>query len=221
MGIPVAISIGTYDRILSLPYIYHGPVIDLPFFPIQLRFRGRPLHEWTMLLALLPVLWILTDLALGVLAVLQLKSLTGITYGIVHAAVTWVAASYLASFGYRKFISTDESFVFLALTAWTEAKRIGWARGPLDWWVLAAGIPLWFLVEWALSTAIHINELLLMVAATAIVRPVVLRLVHAFEPPERARRRAIDRAHRRAATITVSGEPHTHEAPQAQSLEAA
>jgi hypothetical protein len=206
MSLPVAISIGTYDRILSLPYVYHGPVIDLPFFPVQLRFRGRPLHEWTMLAAALPVLWILTDLVFGVLAVFRLQLLAGLAYGIVHVAVTWVAASYLASYGYRKFISTDESFAYLAATAWTEAKRIGWARGPIDWWVAAAGFPLWFLVEWALSTAIHVNELFLMGAAAAIVRPVVLRLVHAFEPPERARRRAIDRAHRRAATLILSGD---------------
>lgn len=219
MSLPVAISIGTYDRILSLPYIYHGPVIDLPFFPVQLRFRGRPLHEWAMMFILLPVFWVATDLVFNALTVFRLEALTGLAYGMAHVAATWMAASYLASYGYRKLISTDESFAYLATTAWTEARRIGWARGPIDWWVLLGGVPLWFLVEWALSTAIHVNELLLMAVAAFIVRPVAIRCVHAFEPPARARRRSIDRAHRRATTITVTGEPRTHEATQV--LEAA
>lgn len=204
MSLPVAISIGTYDRILSLPYIYHGPVIDLPFLPIQLQFRGRPLHEWAMLTVIFPVLWLATDIVLGVLAAFRVEAVSGVAYAMAHVVIAWCASSYLASLGYRKLITTDESLAYLATTAWTEARRVGWARGPIDWAVTGIGIPSWYFVEWALSAAIHINEIVLMVAAIAIVRPVALRLVHAFEPPTRARQRALDRAHRRAAPVTVA-----------------
>jgi hypothetical protein len=212
VSFPFAITIGTYDRILSLPYVYHGPVIDLPFLPFKLQFRGRPLHEWAILSLLVPLFWVVFDLILGVPAALGLASLQGLGYGMAHIGITWITGSYLAGLAYRKLINSDESFAYFAVTAFTEARRIAWARGPIDWWVAIGGSVAWFFVEWALSTAIHINELVLMAIAAALVRPVALRLVHAFEPPDRARKRTLARAHRRGATIAATGDHRALEA---------
>lgn len=209
MAFPVAVSIGTYDRILSLPYMYYGPVIDLPFLPWKVQFRGRPLHEWLALILLVPVAWAVLDVGLAVVAVTPASpTLQGIDWAIVHIAGTWTAASWLAGIGYRRFINHDETFMYLATTAWTEAVRVAWARGPIDRVVAVISAALWLLITQALAVT-PLPWLVAWPAAFAAARALALWVVHTFETPVRARDRALKRAHRRAhnTLIAVNGEP--------------
>lgn len=201
-------TVATHDKILGLAYIYHGPVIDVPWLPWELRFRGRPLPEWAALAAALPVMWVVVDAIMVALDATGLSagSFESHAWAVAHAVGTWVAASQIASFVYRHLVNTDRSLRYLWVTAHSEAKRLLWARGPIDPAVIAAGAPLWLVVVRGLG-ATPLPYLAAWPLAALIAVPAARALVAAFEPPERARARIVTRAHRRSsnAAVTVGG----------------
>lgn len=201
---PVAISVGTYDRLLKLPYIYYGP--ELP----GIRFRGRPLAEWTVLVIALPILWPLTDLAIWIVDASHFagRSFEGVLWAVAHIGATWIAASAIAGYFYRNLINTDRDIGWILQTARNETLRVAAAYGPLDPLTLAAGAPIAAAATWAASTTNLPLPVDLAVAA-ALGWPAGCALVAAVQAPARAQRLATERALRRGptATLTLTGSP--------------
>jgi hypothetical protein len=207
---PVAISVGTYDRLLKLPYTWYGP--ELPW----IRFRGRPLPEWAVLVTALPILWPILDVTIAVGSLTGWPAFRGAGWAIVHIAGTWLAASGIAGWVYRNLINTDRDAGWLAQTIWSETKRAAYAYGPLDTAAVYASAPLFAVVTWALTTTDWPLPLDLVLAAAA-TWPFGCWAISAFQPPERAERLAGERALRRgsAATIHMTGRPADVEAAEA------
>jgi hypothetical protein len=203
--LPVAVSFGTYDRLLKLPYTWYGP--ELPW----VRFRGRPLPEWAVLVVALPVLWPVIDTAIMVAASTHLtdRMFDGVGWGVAHIAATWFVASWVAGLCYRHLINTDRDAGWIVHTVWSETVRVVAAYGPLDMWAVAATGPLWALATWALAT----TDLPLpvdLVAAGLATWPFGCWAVAAFQPAARAESFAVARGLRRGpnATVTLSGRNH-------------
>lgn len=198
MMFPVAISVGTHDRILKLPYIWYGP--ELPW----IRFRGRPLSEWTALLVALPIMWPTLDAVIWLASVSHLMGRTfeGVGWAVVHIGGTWLASSALAGLFYRRLINTDRDGAWIAQTAWFEIHRVAYAYGPIDRGAVYATAPLWLLLAWALTTT-NLPFPVDLVVAAALTWPVGCWTASKFQSPLRAMRLANERALRRGPTATV------------------
>lgn len=199
---PVAISVGTLDRLLKLPYMYYGP--ELP----GVRFRGRPLPEWAVLAAALPLLWPLIDMAIMGASASHLtdRAFDGVGWAVAHMIGTWVSSSAIAGWCYRTLINTDRDAGWIVQTVWSETRRVAYAYGPLDKWAVYATGPLCVLALWALTTTDLPFPVDVAVAVT-VTWPFGCWTVSAFQPAERAERFAIARALRRGpdATLALSG----------------
>lgn len=198
MMLPVAISVGTYDRLLKLPYTWYGP--EMPY----VRFRGRPLPEWAVLVVALPALWPVLDVVIMVGAATHLagNAFTGVGWGIAHIAGTWIAASSLAGWCYRHLINADRDAGWIVQTIWSETTRVVSAYGPLDMVAVYATAPLWLLAAWALTTT-NLPLPVDLALATAVTWPFGCWIVAAFQPAARAERLATARALRRGPTATL------------------
>lgn len=209
---PVAISIGTYDRLLKLPYTWYGP--EMPW----IRFRGRPLPEWAVLVCALPVLWPILDVAILVAQATHLTDRTfdGAGWGVSHIAGTWFLSSALAGWCYRHLINTDRDAGWLVQTIWSETVRVATTYGPLDKAAVYVTAPLWALAAWAFTTT-NLPLPVDLVAAAACTWPFGCWAVSAWQPAERAERLAVARALRRgpSASVTLTGRTHVEAAEAA------
>lgn len=209
---PLAIVAETDDRVLRLPYVWHGPVIDLPWSPIKLQFRGRPLPEWVMLAAALVVYWQAVDVALAVADAVTGGSLGGgAQWAITHSAAAWTLSSQTAGFVWRRAVNSDRSVAYLAVTVKGELGRWLWSHGPIDRAVVAAGFLPWWAVNRALGAVPLPRPALWVIAAVVVCWP-ARRLVAAFEPPERALAHKIARAQRRHPATVIIAEGALHAA---------
>lgn len=211
------LSIVPDDPILRIPYLYYGPVIDVPWLPFKLQFRGRPLPEWFVLAAAMFVLWHVTDLLLTLIDTVGLdKGLLDAdnhtpVWALVHIAASWLAASQTANLVYRKVINTDRSLSYLAATTVNELQRWWWSRGPVDRAVFGAAIPPWVFVNRALAPWLPLPGVARYVLAAFIVTPFARALVARFQSPERAREFIVARAYRRNPNLTLTAGDPVHE----------
>lgn len=174
------------DDVHRLAYIWYGPKLDGALSIV--RFKGRVLSEWALLVPLFVLLWQLAG------SVAHGNPLTGL---VVRFGVAWGGASVLARLGQERLINADRSARYALRCAATEAWRTVRSRGPADRAVVAAAVLAWWVLA-RLGVLTGLPALVVWLCAIPAAVWLARRIVHRVERPDRARRRLHVRVERSA-----------------------
>jgi hypothetical protein len=186
------------DDVHGLVYVWYGLKFDGALSMI--RFKGRALTEWATMVPLFVMLWWVAG---TVLAVYTTDPLAGL---VLRFAVAWGAGSWLAKIAHERLIDSDRPAKYAVRVAGQEMWRLARSRGPVDWLVVAAAVPVW----WVLARLAILFPLPALLVWAAAVWPAVLvaRVVVArFESTSCARRREAARFERSASMTHVEVSP--------------
>lgn len=184
------------DDVHRLAYIWYGPKLD-GFLSI-VRFKGRVLSEWALLVPLFVLLW---QLAGGFV------SGNPLTVLVLRFSIAWGGGSFLAKLGQEKLIDADRTARYVLRCVVVEGLRAVRSRMPVDRAALLVGVVAWWVLAKLGVALLPSQALLVWVLAVPAAVGVARRIVHRLESAGRAWRRLHARLARSARPFNFEVSP--------------